>query len=210
MPTSAEILAGLTQIANDAFALAIVWHGAILAAAVAWLLGWRPSRRLVGGLIALPLASVAALAFAYGNPFNGAVFSALALALVALALRLDATPVHAPGPWATGAGLAMILFGWVYPHFLVGHGTLAYLYGAPTGLVPCPTLSLAIGVALITGGVGSRAWSLTLAGGGLLYGLFGAARLGVLLDVGLLAGSAALIALVVASTSQQAVIPSRR
>jgi hypothetical protein len=70
-----------------------------------------------------------------------------------------------------------------------------YLYAAPTGVVPCPSLSLVVGFALLSGGLGSRAWSLALAIAGLFYGLFGVARLGVRLDIVLVGGSAALLAL---------------
>jgi hypothetical protein len=204
MPTPTEILAGLTRIANDAFGLAVAWHLAIAVALVALAAGWRPSRRLAGALLALPAASASALAFGFGNPFNGAMFAALAAALLGLALRLDGRAAGTGPTWATAIGAAMILFGWVYPHFLVDKPALAYLYGAPTGLVPCPTLSLTIGFALVAGGLGSRAWSLTLAAAGLFYGAFGAARLGVTLDIGLLAGAIGLALLVVRPQSSPA------
>jgi hypothetical protein len=68
-------------------------------------------------------------------------------------------------------------------------------YGAPTGLVPCPTLSLMIGFALIAGGLAARTWSLTLAAAGVFYGAFGAARLGVTIDLALIAGALGLVVL---------------
>jgi hypothetical protein len=87
----------------------------------------------------------------------------------------------------------MIVFGLLYPHFLPAGTGWAYLYRAPTGLIPCPTLSLAVGVALFCGGLGSLAWAATLAGLGLFYGLFGVLRLRVGLDIGLAAGAAVLL-----------------
>src|SRR5678810_80921 len=81
-------------------------------------------------------------------------------------------------------GAAAIAFGWVYPHFLAGP-PLAYLYAAPFGLVPCPTLAVAIGFALLAGAPNDRAWNLVLAALGLFYAAFGIARLGVWLDLGL-------------------------
>jgi hypothetical protein len=51
---------------------------------------------------------------------------------------------------------------------------------------------VAIGFALLGNGLGSPAWSLTLATIGLLYGLFGVLRLGVVLDIGLVGGALAL------------------
>ena len=94
----------------------------------------------------------------------------------------------------------------VYPHFFgISYplpwvfGPLAYLYAAPTGLIPCPTLSLVIGFALLGGGLGSRAWSISLAAVGLFYGLFGVMRLRVYWDIPLIFGAAALLAVAAAS-----------
>ncbi len=196
MPSSHEILAGLTEIANDAFPLAVAWHVAVVLAAAALAAGWRPSRRLAGILISLPAASVAVLAIAYGNPFNGAVFGLVTIALAATAARLEPRPIGLAAPiWAVLAGGAIVLFGWVYPHFLQERSSVAYLYAAPTGLVPCPTLSLMIGISLLAGGLESRTWSMVLSAAGLFYGVFGAFRLGVHLDVALLAGALTLLAL---------------
>ncbi|MBE7452106.1 MAG: hypothetical protein HS111_25455 [Kofleriaceae bacterium] len=188
MPSSAEILAGLAAIANQGLWIAFAWHLILGTALYALTRGWCPSRRLAGVLIAPLLVSVSAFAFAFGNPFNGAVFAGGAAALVALALVADERPVRHGPRWSWWGGLAMLAFGWVYPHFLSAH-PITYLYAAPVGLVPCPTLSIAIGLALLSGGLGSRAWTLTLAGLGLFYGLFGVLRLGVLLDLGLVAGA---------------------
>ena len=195
MPEPALILKGLEDIANGLWPVAALWHALAAAALVAVVRGWRPSSRLVAGLLLLPLASVAVAAWTHANPFNGLTFVGLVLALGWLGLRLPASP---PGPaprWTTWAGIAMTTFGLVYPHFTHVTSPFGYLYAAPTGLVPCPTLSLAIGVVLIAGGLGSRAFSLVLAGAGLFYGVFGVARLGVVLDVGLIAGALALSAL---------------
>ena len=61
----------------------------------------------------------------------------------------------------------------------------------------CPTLSIVIGLALITGGLDSRLWTSILTAAGLFYGLFGALRLGVTIDFVLLLGAS--VALVVVS-----------
>jgi hypothetical protein len=165
-------------------------------------MGWRPSRRGARAAIALPLASVAAFAFAFGNPFNGSVFAAGSGALVALSRGRNrhGSLRHAQrgSRWAFGAGGVMLAFGWGYPHFLERPSTW-YLFAAPVGLIPCPSLALAIGFALLGRGLGSRAWSLTLSALGIFYGLFGVLRLGVLLDVGLALGAAALLVTVLKS-----------
>jgi hypothetical protein len=200
MPNATDILDGLSMIANRTTGVAVGWHLVIAAALVALGAGWHPSQRTARLLIGMPLASVAAVAFAFANPFNGLVFAASAMALTALAMMEDRRPVLRGSAWAFGSGIASITFGWVYPHFLDGHPT-AYLYAAPVGLVPCPTLAVAIGFALLGNGLGARAWSLTLAAVGLFYGLFGLLRLGVWLDIGLVNGAIALIAAVLRSNS---------
>jgi len=193
MLSPSEIMAGLTEIANQAIGAAIAWHVALFFALGAVILGWRPSQRTAGALLATPLASVAAFAFAFGNPFNGALFAAAAVALLLLAVPGDPGPVMRGPAWAWWTGVVLIGFGWSYPHFLAAHPA-TYLYAAPVGLVPCPTLAVVIGLALLAGGLGRRAWTLTLAIIGLFYGLFGALRLGVAIDLVLIGGSSVLAA----------------
>ncbi|MEW5983121.1 MAG: hypothetical protein AB1806_12240 [Acidobacteriota bacterium] len=194
MPAPEHILAGLHAIANDVLPIAIVWHLLASTTIAGVALGWRPTRRVVGMLLALPAASVAVMAWTYGNPFNGAVFTALAATLGFLGLRLPARPLGRAPAWAIALGGLMVVFGLVYPHFVEVESWLTYLYAAPTGLVPCPTLAVMIGIALAADGLGDRGWSLVLAGAGLFYGVFGIARLGVTLDVGLIAGASGLLA----------------
>ena len=195
MPHPIEILDGLSAIANQATGIAVTWHIVIAMSLVALAAGWRPSQRTARLLIGMPLASVAGVAIVFDNPFNGMVFAARTLALTALAMSGDRRPVWSGSAWTRGIGVATIAFGWIYPHFLEGHPAF-YLYAAPVGLVPCPTLAVAIGFALIGNGLGSRVWSLTLAAIGLFYGVFGVLRLGVLLDIGLVGGALALVAAV--------------
>lgn len=191
VPTAVDILDGLIEIANRATGVAIAWHVAIAAALAALAVGWRPSRRAASALIGLPLASVAIVSLVFGNPFNGTIFAVATLALTALAFAGPHDDVRSGPLIGVSVGIAMIAFGWFYPHFLRGDPVM-YLYAAPVGLVPCPTLSLAIGLALLGGGFGMRAWSLTLAGLGAFYALFGTLVLGVWIDLALLAGSVAL------------------
>lgn len=197
MPNREQILTGLTTAANHCVALAIAWHAVFLIAIIALAAGWRPSRRLAGLLLAAPLVSVSAVAWAFGNPFNGAVFAAASLALVVLAAaRGSREPVSlAPRGWQL-LGSALVAFGWVYPHFLVNHPALDYVVAAPLGVIPCPTLSAVSGAALMARGLQNRAWCGTLAAFSGFYAVFGIARLGVWLDVALLAGTIALLAMI--------------
>jgi hypothetical protein len=196
MPSPEAILNGLSSIANQWWLLAAAWHAYFAVLVVGLILGARPSKRIGGILLALPLLSVSALAWTAANPFNGLLLGAAGLALIVLALRLPPEPVEIAAPWLVVAGAMMFVFGWVYPHFLDTFPPFAYLYAAPTGLVPCPTLSIVIGLALMVGGLDSRLWTSVLAVTGLFYGVFGALRLGVTIDVVLLLG--ALLALVAA------------
>jgi hypothetical protein len=189
MLNAAEILAGLGRIANEAFVYAVLWHVAIGAIAASLWLGWRPSPRLAGGLLCLPLASVSGFAWAFGNPFNGSSFALVAGILGWIAWRASSVGLRRPRPWTAALGGFLVWFAWLYPHFLVGRPAIAYLYGAPMGLIPCPTRSLVIGVSLMGYGPKTRRWSLVLAAAGVFYALFGALRLGVVMDLVLLAGS---------------------
>jgi len=194
MPSPAEILKTLASISRDMTGLAVAWHALLAFVLIRALSGWRPAKKFGACLAALPLVSVSALAWRYGNPFNGAVFSAFAVALLWIGLRRPDGPVERPPLWAAAAGALLVAFGWAYPHFLDGPW-FRYLYAAPAGLIPCPTLSVVIGLTLLARGFSSRAYALVLGVQGLFYGLFGAFRLGVKIDVVLAAGAAALLGL---------------
>jgi hypothetical protein len=193
MPTPDEILSGLSEIANTWRVLAIFWHVYFGVLALLLLQGARPSRRFVGVLLGLPLLSVSVLAWINGNPFNGTFFAMSGIALIAISTRLSHDRVRVAPLWAATLGALLFAFGWVYPHFLNTLSFLPYLYSAPTGLIPCPTLSIVIGLALILGGLGSRTWSLVLGVTGIFYGIFGSAWLGVLIDWVLLLGALTIV-----------------
>ncbi|NLO05224.1 MAG: hypothetical protein GX131_05275 [candidate division WS1 bacterium] len=205
MPEASQILEGLTQAAAWGRPLALGWHIIMLAALIALLVGWRPTRRLAGTLLALPLLSVAAMAWIVGNPFNGIVFGAVAVLLIALAARLPHDTVQGGSVWTTVAGVVMVALGWTYPHFLDGAALTTYLYAAPFGLVPCPTLSGVMGFALLGDGLRNRPWSLALAVTGLFYALVSAFRLGVRLDLLMLIGVVALMVRAISASYPHAV-----
>jgi hypothetical protein len=195
MPTPAEILRTLAATSREMTALAVGWHVLLAFVVIRILTGWRPSKRFGASVLALPLLSVSALAWRYGNPFNGAVFAGFAALLLVLGLRRPQDQVDRPPAWAAIIGSLLILFGWVYPHFLGTGPWLRHLYAAPAGLIPCPTLSFAIGFALLAKGFSSRGYSTVLGLLGLFYGLVGTFRLGVGIDLVLVFGSLALLAL---------------
>jgi hypothetical protein len=193
MPSPTDILKGLGSIANGVIFLAILWHVLIAIVIIALLEGWRPTRKLGAIYLAAPLLSVSILAWAYKNPFNGVVFLMLAVILALIGLRFPNEKVQAAPLWGLVFGALMILFGWIYPHFLTNASWIKYLFSAPAGLIPCPTLSFTIGFALLANGFGSRVWSITLVVIGIFYGLFGFFRLAVHLDIVLLLGSLILL-----------------
>lgn len=206
MASSAELLRVLTVMANELAWLAIGWHLVLAVLLVAVLTGWRPSARIGALMMVGPALSVAVAALAYGNPFNAASFALLALALAAISGHLRRNPLRLGPRWAGVLGLGLIAYGWGYPHFLAGSWVHA-LYAAPVGIVPCPTLAILAGVALVAEGLGSRAVPAVLAAWTAFYAGFGIVRLGVTLDAGLLVAAVGLVALTVHNVRRGAIVP---
>jgi hypothetical protein len=116
--------------------------------------------------------------------------------LLALAPSLGPEPVPRSSTSVMVWAFMLLEFGWLYPHFLAENFTLHYLYRAPLGVLPCPTLAAVIGLALLLRGFESRAWSSVLAIVGLFFGLFGAIRLAVAMDLLLVLGALILLGVV--------------
>jgi len=192
MPSPSAILDGLTAISNHWRGVAVGWHVVAGACVIGIVFGWRPTERLLAVLITLPLVSVSVLAWSAGNAFNGVIFAALALALFRQVPRLRPHRIRFDSSWQMLPGATMTAFGWVYPHFLKTDSWAAYAYAAPLGLVPCATLSAAIGIAWMVAPLRSGAWAAMLASAGLLYGLLGVVYLNVIIDLVLLGGALAL------------------
>lgn len=189
MLTGEQILLGLKEIANSWRPLAVFWHAYFAVLAIALILHLRPLKRLGGYLLALPLLSVSIIAWTSSNPFNGIVFLLISILFIYLSTKLAPEKVQFAPLWIMIPGIIMFLFGWAYPHFLDAPSFLPYLYSAPIGLIPCPTLSIVIGLTLILDGLGSRTLPLILGLSGLFYGTTGAFRLGVSIDMVLLLGA---------------------
>ena len=96
MPSSNDILASATAIANEWRIVAIAWHGILAVLLVAFAAGWRPSARVAAYVLSTPFLSVSAAAWVWNNPFNGSVFLALFIFAVRLASRVSEGPVRAP------------------------------------------------------------------------------------------------------------------
>jgi hypothetical protein len=193
MPSGEQILIGLKHISETWGTAAIFWHVYFAAIVVALLAKARPARRLIGFLLVPPLLSVSVFAWAAGNPFNGVLFAALGGLVLLGSAGLAGAPVRIASAGYFFPGLALFIFGWAYPHFLDTSSLVPYLFRAPTGLIPCPTLSIVIGLVLALDGLGSRAVCLGLGIAGVFYGVIGVVRLGVTVDWTLLLGAVVIL-----------------
>jgi hypothetical protein len=198
MPDAAEILAGLAELAEQSMMVAMLWHVLIAGAVLALARGWRPQADVAATLLASLPASAATLALLQGNWFNGTVLGTTAIALLVLSTRLGWAPVRGGAPLNRSVGVALVVFGYLYPHFLESMSPLWYLVAAPLGVVPCPTLAVLIGFTLLEARGFSRGWIVVVATAGLFYGAVGVVRLGVWLDLPLLLGALALLPMMVA------------
>jgi hypothetical protein len=183
--------------ARDLAWLAVLWHVALLSGA--GLLATRqgasspPAAML---WLTLPSLSVSVAAFDYGLPFNGVAFGVLGLAFATLGIMSKPPPLHLGPTWARVLGAALLVFGWVYPHFNSGPWARV-LYAAPLGVLPCPTLAVLAGAVLFADGLGSRAVCSLLAAWCAFYAAFGMFRLDVVIDLGLVFAAVGLIVIAV-------------
>ena len=193
MPAATDVLDSLARIAGEWRWMAIGWHAAAVVAALVLLMRLARRQRAVAMIVALPLISVTGLAWWSGNPFNGTIFAVLTVALLVEASRLENRPLQTASPAIVAVGSILVIFGLVYPHFLQDGSRWSYLYAAPFGSIPCPTLSVITGTSLAAGVFGSRAWGLTLGVVALAYGAIGVAVLGVVIDAALVVGALLLL-----------------
>jgi hypothetical protein len=205
MPSGSEILLSLDLVANQWRYVAIAWHVALAVSLFAVGAGWRPSTRVAAYALVSPLLSVSLVAFVFGNVVNGTVFAVLSVALGAMARRFSSEPIHTTSRVIAIAAALLVAFGSAYPHFLDTSHWTEYVYAAPLGLLPCPTLSAMTGLSIACGQFGSRAWAVTLATAGVAYGAIGVFVLGVTLDYVLLAGALAAVAILETSIQHRAV-----
>jgi hypothetical protein len=154
---------------------------------------WKPTNRSMILLVSSLLMSVSMFAGLEGNFFNAFVFSFLVLMSIYSAIRSKAGVIQGDRSWPDIAGLVLIVFGFVYPEFIVTGSTLEYAYLAPTGLIPCPTLSIVIGFALLYKGFMAPRWSVAISIAGIFYGVIGVFFLGMYIDWFLVAGSVLLM-----------------
>ena len=186
------ILAAASAIANEWQGVATAWH-LIYAVMVVVVLYRAIPRAAAAACLAVSALSVAVLAWWSGNPFNTGVFAVAGIVMLQLASKMRSTPILLGSRWQVVAGLLLVAFGAVYPHFLAASSWTAYFYQSPLGLIPCPTIAAMAGVTLIADGFQSKAWSGGIALLAIFYGLIGVLVLGVLIDVALVAAAVTLL-----------------
>jgi hypothetical protein len=189
VPTAQVILNQLSTISQQWWPLAVAWHIYIATLIVALFLGWRPSRRVASVLISMPVASAMALALVSVNPLTTVLLGGTLVGTQLAVWRFASEPARTGNGLSIFVGGALVAFGLIYPHFLNPSSYVAYLYAAPIGLVPCPTLAVLIGFSIALGSLGSKLWAIVVAAAGLAYGMIGALYLGVRLDWVLAAGA---------------------
>jgi hypothetical protein len=193
MPKAEEILEGLLSISNKNKVFAILWH-VIFYLFIAYLIcGYVLSNRIFGMLLALPLLSVATFAWMAKNPFNGILFTIMAILIFIFGWNASPVSISFSSFPFKLAGIFMIFFGLVYPHFIQTSSIIKYLYLSPAGIIPCPTLSVLTGFVILYNGFGSQPISLVFIVSGLFYSIFGTLRLKVYLDLFLLFGTLILL-----------------
>src|SRR5688572_31253210 len=113
-----RFLADLLNISDEATIIALAWHVVALASVLAIAFGWRPKQRSACHSLVLPLLSVAAVSIALGSFFWGIAFLLLSVGLTVFARSAPIDRATVGPEWSMVAGLVMIAFAWVYPHFL--------------------------------------------------------------------------------------------
>ena len=137
--------------------------------------------------------SVSVFATLQGNYFNAAVFAFLLILSIYTTLRSRNEVIKANREWPDIIGLLLIVFGLIYPEFLNTNSVLEYAYAAPIGLIPCPTLAILTGFALLYGGFRSTTWTIAIILSGIFYGLFGVFYLHMYVDWFLVGGGSVLL-----------------
>jgi hypothetical protein len=202
MPSASEILKALALLANKYMVVAIAWHAAFVLFLLLLLFANRkPSNHFAGYFLTLPLFSVSIFAWQMGNLFNGILFLIECVVLVFLTTKnkTDSVGIN-PNIWLRTIGAIIFLSGLFYPHFLE-QNLWMYLYAAPVGLVPCPTLLTITGLVLVFDTRQLKSWFVVLTIVDFFYGVFGVMKLNVYLDLILIAGAIALFLQIILTAS---------
>jgi len=194
MPSSDDILKSARFLANNYLYVAIVWHLLIYFFLFLCVFSrFQLSGSSLGSLVSLALLSVSFFAWQVNNPVNGTVFLSAGILLLFFSFKEKRGDLfYNPSFLLRATGIVVLFLGLIYPHFL-GPQFLVYLYAAPIGILPCPTLLIATGLSMIFVSGRSRKRLIVLLMLDILYGLMGVFWLHVYLDIILLIASAGLL-----------------
>ena len=184
---SNSILNYLSMVSNKNIVVNIMMHFVVITSIVSvYLLKDMKVKKYVfnGAILALVL-SVIVNATIYGNPFHAITFALVAIA-VGLEFIKGKNQISIPKRGInTVIAFAFILIGLWYPEF-VKVNMFASLLLAPTGIVPCPTLLIVIGMLnLYYPNVNKLQFGITVFFG-MVYGIIGTFILGVYFDLSLI------------------------
>ncbi|HYE82076.1 MAG TPA: hypothetical protein VEG39_07910 [Clostridia bacterium] len=180
------ILNFLPMVANKYLLLNAIMHILIYGVlAMVFLSGSKWKRIAFDSMIVLLLVSVAAISILNGNPFNFLTFTILSVFAVIELFKAENDIKFDVFSLNTLACIAIILVGLWYPHFANTHPVLMLLL-APTGIIPCPTLMVVLGLLNLVYPKINRGLYTVTSLMGVFYGATGIFMLKVTLDVPLL------------------------
>jgi hypothetical protein len=210
MPSTDEILKALSLTANKYMLVAIFWHVVLIGFFFAsFYLKQRISNHVVGYVLTLLLFSVSVWAWQSQNIFNGLVFLVTGIVFIVSTVKTKKEWITSNRVrWLRITGTIFFLSGIFYPHFL-GHDWIGYLYAAPTGLIPCPTLLTVTGFIIAFNTKQSISLLVSLLVLDIFYGLFGVIKLHVYLDQLLAAASLALLLQIILRSKATEVIAQK-
>ncbi len=187
MPTAQEILRNLQTTVDAYLWLRILHHVFLILAAIAlWRFrqkaGWIATSYLTFAFFSVFLGGVAPIF----NPFYLMVFGILTLLGIweLFNPQMDFSMRHTPN---IQIAIALVggFIGFWYPHFV--EGGLQSLVASPLGVIPCPTLLVALSLFLVAYPQTNKIWQWAVTVVALYFGIVGLFRLKVTLDVAVLA-----------------------
>lgn len=187
------ILTYIQMVAGKYPVISILLHILILALIIALFLpGFKQKRIAFNGVLMVIFASVASVALINGNPFNGLFFSILTIfAVVELFRRRNEITVPALTSVDRSTAirnllcLAAVFVGILYPHF-VNVSPAMLLFFSPMGVIPCPTLTVILGLLNLYYPKINKGLYTVVTIAGMFYGLTGVFLLHVYIDIPLM------------------------
>lgn len=187
------ILNYIEMVAGKYPVISILLHILIIALIITLFIpGFKQKRLTFDGVLTVIFASVASVALINGNPFNGVVFIILVVfAVFELFQRRNEITVPVFTSVSRGAVIrnllcmAAILVGILYPHF-VNVSPALLLFLSPIGIIPCPTLTVALGLLNLYYPKTNKGLYTVVTIAGMFYGLTGVFLLHVYTDIPLM------------------------